>query len=320
MRPADIPARIAHARELYRRCVACEWRCGVDRVAGELGRCGLDAQGRVARESLSVGEEADLSPSHLVYFSGCSFRCAFCLSGEMVVHPRKPAPTSLRVLTDAVMQRQQEGARTLNVLGGDPSVNVLAILELVAALPPNVKLVWNTNLYHSDEVAELLDGVVDVWLADLKFGQDACARRLAQVERYTEVVHRNLRRVRAGGQRLMVRHLLMPGHLECCTEPVALFLARELPDVEVSLMGTFLPLHRTPDCAELLADPTWDGAEQARRIAAKHGLRTVTPSALDGVTTRTRGYAGTLFFDANGNVTMMDPSADVMALARALSH
>jgi putative pyruvate formate lyase activating enzyme len=294
---------------MYRACNACAWRCGVDRLAGERGRCGLTAGTRVARQSLSGGEEGDLSPSHLVYLAGCSFRCVFCLSHAMVDAPTSVAPSPFSQLVDDVIRRRAEGARNVNLLGGDPSVNLLEALELVDAMPPDHPLVWNSNFHHSPETHELLDGVVDTWLADFKFGNDGCAHCLAGVERYVDVVTTNLRRAREGRGRLVVRHLLMPGHLECCTRPVLEHLRANLPDVEVGLTTAFLPLHRAASCPELLETVCFD-ADALRR---EYALRPIEATRVATETPAPLGYQGTLFVAADGAVTLMDPSPAVTA-------
>jgi putative pyruvate formate lyase activating enzyme len=181
------------------------------------------------------------------------------------------------------------------------------MLQLVEHLPEGHRLVWNSNFFHSDETRALLDGVVDVWLADFKFGQDACALRLAEVKDYFSVVTDNLLAAARSGARLMVRHLLMPGHVDCCTRPVAAWLRQNLPLVEVGLTTAFLPLHRTSDHPELLG--TFDAPSVASEIRREFGLREVagTPAPASAG----RGYQGTLFVAPDGSITLMDPSAGV---------
>ena len=133
----------------------------------------------------------------------------------------------------------QHGARTVMVLGGEPTIHLPAVLELVSALPETAKLIWKTNAHGSASARELLDGMFDVWVADFKFGNDACAQRLAKIPDYVRVVQENLRWA-ARHSELIVRHLLMPGHVECCWRPVAEWLAENLPGVESEFAPRFL--------------------------------------------------------------------------------
>jgi putative pyruvate formate lyase activating enzyme len=130
--------------------------------------------------------------------------------------------------------------RSLMILGGEPTIHLASALELVAALPDGLPVVWKTNAHGTSESNALLEGVFDGWVADLKFGNDDCARRIARVENYCSTVHDNLRWA-AGQTRLIVRHLLLPGHLECCWRPAAAWMAEHLPQVEVSLRTGFWP-------------------------------------------------------------------------------
>ena len=142
------------------------------------------------------------------------------------------------------------GARTINVLGGEPTIHLHAALEFVARLPETARLVWKTNAHGSAEARELLDGMFDVWLADFKFGNDACARRLAKVPDYVRVVRENLLWADEHSE-LIVRHLLMPGHVDCCWRPVAEWLAENLPGVKVNLRSGFWPAWHAARHAEL---------------------------------------------------------------------
>lgn len=153
-------------------------------------------------------------------------------------------------IATAARRALASGARSVMLLGGEPTIHLPSALELAARLPDDATLVWKTNAHGTHEARELLQGVFDVWVADLKFGNDACAERLARVRGYQEIVRENLLWARKH-TRLIVRHLLMPGHLECCWRPVAEWLSTELPAVEVSLREGFWPAWFSGRHAEL---------------------------------------------------------------------
>jgi putative pyruvate formate lyase activating enzyme len=113
----------------------------------------------------------------------------------------------------------------------------------------------------------LLDGMFDVWLADFKFGNDACAQRLAKVSSYVRIVQENLLWADEHSE-LMVRHLLMPGHVECCWQPVAAWLAENLPGVKVNLRSGFWPAWHASRHTEL--QPTVSKLEGDRAVALAH--------------------------------------------------
>lgn len=165
----------------------------------------------------------------------------------------------------------RRGARTINLLGGEPGLHLHTILEIAAASSERLPLVLNTNMYMTPEVIDMLDGVVSLYIADFKFGRNECARELAGIDRYVEVVTRNLL-LAAPRARLIVRHLLMPGHLECCLRPVAQWLAGHLPGVPFTLMTGYVPAWRAREGAmsRCLTDAEVASAE---RLVADLGLK-----------------------------------------------
>jgi putative pyruvate formate lyase activating enzyme len=160
------------------------------------------------------------------------------------------------------------------ILGGEPTIHLPTVLELVAALPDTARLVWKTNAHGSAEARALLDGVFDVWLADYKFGNDDCARRLARVADYTAVVRENLFWAN-GHSELIVRHLLMPGHVDCCWQPVAGWLAESLPGVKVNLRTGFWPAWHADRHPELKQPVPTLQSQRAVAIAREHGLNLI---------------------------------------------
>lgn len=236
-----LAAARAWAEARYHACDVCAERCGVDRHAGDLGLCGLPAGARVYKEYLHLGEEARLVPSHTIYLSGCNFRCAFCSDDAQV---RRPLAHGVEVppaaLARRIAQRRAEGARNVNFVGGLPDVNVLYILKVLERCPADTAVVWNTNLWTTPEAIERLTGVVWTWLVDLKFGNDRCALKLAGIRDYVATLTDLLPRAAAAGE-VLVRHLLMPGHLDCCTRPALDWLATHLPEVPVNVMTGYHP-------------------------------------------------------------------------------
>jgi len=141
-------------------------------------------------------------------------------------------------------------------------------------LPDAAPLVLKTNAYGSASSRALLHGLFNVWCVDYKFGSDACADRLAQIPHYNRVVRENL--VWAAGQGdLIVRHLLMPGHVECCWRPVAEWLAADLPGVKVSLRTGFWPAWQSRRHTELRRTVSLAEIEQAQSTASECALRLI---------------------------------------------
>lgn len=233
--------RIEAVRTEYLHCRLCSRRCGVDRTVGPAGVCQLGTSALCYKEFIHYGEEEHLVPSHTVYLSGCSFRCIFCSDDAHVRKPSLGTELSANQLAWLIQKRRLEGARNVNFVGGTPDVHLLAILEALALCPSDTTVVWNSNLYMSVDSLEYLRGIVDVWLIDLKFGNNQCGR-LSGVTDYLSVLRPALQYCATDpGSELTVRHLLMPGHFDCCTVPSLDWAARHLADATINLMTTYIP-------------------------------------------------------------------------------
>ncbi len=232
--------RATQIRDRLRFCELCPRRCGVDRLAGARGFCGVDAAVRWFREMVVEHEERGLNPSHQVYFAGCNLRCAFCSVEEWNLQPQDAATLDPRKLATVIERRRRQGAKTLNLLGGEPAVSLHGILELLSAVNVRTRVVWNSNMYYSEPVAEAMEGLADITLADLKVGNHGCAERLLGAEDYMDVVRHNIIRARQTSD-VIVRHLLLPGHMDCCLGPILEWISREVPDIKVSLRFDYVP-------------------------------------------------------------------------------
>ena len=269
----DLKIRIAW--RLVSPCRLCEWRCGAKRLEGERGVCGLDAKARVASAFLHWGEEAPLVPSGTIFFTGCSFKCVYCQNWDISTRPRNGVEVSPQELAAIAVKLYLRGARNINYVGGNPDQNLHVILASLRYMDVDVPLLWNSNMYMTPEALSLLLDVIDIWLPDFKYGNDQCARRLSGVKRYFEVVSRNHREICSRGD-VIVRHLVLPGHLECCTKPVLSWLAENCPRALVNIMGQYRPEHlvsrypeRWPDIARR---PSPQEMEEAYSYADKLGL------------------------------------------------
>lgn len=214
--------------------------------------------------------ESSLVPTRLVNFSGCNFRCSFCLTGRDSQDAKQGKPLNLNDLA-ASISVDAPYVKTLTIEGGEASIFLPDALRIAAAAPDDLPVVWKTNAYASADALELLKGCVDVVLADYKFGSDRCAHRLAGVPDYLEHTHRNLHWA-ARHSTLIVRHLLMPGHIECCTIPVLRWLRAELPTATLSLITGFAALWNSRRNPELLDPLQPEELKRAASLAQEYGL------------------------------------------------
>lgn len=272
-------ARLPAAREALAACQLCSHRCGADRRSGPAGLCHAGPEARFFSAQTEVADELELLPTFAIALSGCSFRCDFCITGESSWNPKAGLALDAQAMAAQAARALEQGARTVMVLGGEPTIHLPALLEWIARLPDRATLVLKTNGALAGEAPALLAGLPDVWLPDFKFGNDDCARRLAGVPDYFATLTSNLQWMGtsdAGGS-LLVRHLVMPSHLECCTAPVIHWLARHLPTAQrrISLRQGYWPAwhaRRHPELSRHLHATEFD---QAVQWARDNGLEVV---------------------------------------------
>lgn len=266
--------RAEDAHRSLAHCELCAHRCGINRLAGELGPCRAGPHSRIFSAQVEVSDELELSPCFAIAFSGCDLRCSFCITGAESWNPQAgDAFDSISIAAQATGALTR-GARTIMILGGEPTVHLPAALELVSHLPNDARLIWKTNAHGTEQSRALLEGFFDIWLADFKFGNDDCAERLARVSRYTSTVQENLIWAHTHTN-LIVRHLLMPGHTECCWRRVAEWLAETIPGVKVNLRSGFWSGWQARRHEELRRLVSQDEERRAAEIATKLNLKLV---------------------------------------------
>jgi putative pyruvate formate lyase activating enzyme len=263
--------KIELADRLFQACCFCEHKCKVDRRK-TTGKCGVQ-ESRIASEFLHFGEETVLVPSHTIFFFGCTFHCVFCQNWDISQLPcgttREP-----EFLVTAIEQRKNQGARNVNWVGGDPTSNLLYILKVLQKLDSNIVQVWNSNMYCSEETMKLLHGVMDLYLTDFKYGCDSCAKRLSKVDGYTSVVERNHLLANQHGE-VLVRHLVLPNHRDCCSKPILEWIAKNLPDVAVNIMAQYRPEYNAYEYKDISRPVVSEEVSQVTDYAEMLGIHKI---------------------------------------------
>jgi putative pyruvate formate lyase activating enzyme len=229
---------------------------------------------RVFCHRVEYGEEPQLVPSQLFYLSGCDLRCAFCIAELDAFDPSRGEELTSEFFNAAVAAGRSQGARNVQWVGGEPTIHLPAILEVMShchELPP---IVWKSDFHCSEEAFELLDGVVETYVADFKFGNDRCAARLAGVKDYLRIVTRNLRIASRQGK-LIVRHLLLPGHTDCCLRPILQWMSQNLPQAPLSLRDGYTPAWRADRFVELRRPIDRNAMNEAKKLVAESGVAVV---------------------------------------------
>ncbi|MBI5016372.1 MAG: radical SAM protein [Deltaproteobacteria bacterium] len=247
-------------------CTLCPRACGARRLAGEVGVCGEGWRLRLGGYSLHRGEEPPLSGrdpetgregSGTVFVSGCSLRCLYCQNAA-ISQGGLGYPVSSEALAAVFLELQSRGARNVNWVTPAHALPWLVEgLVLAADQGFDLPIVYNTSGYERAEVLRLLEGIVDIYLMDLRYTSEKAAREGSRAPDYPEVNRAALREAlrQVGPFRetwyrgLIVRHLVLPGRIEDTVRALE-FVAEELSlSVPVSLMNQYTPKHRAVDCA-----------------------------------------------------------------------
>jgi putative pyruvate formate lyase activating enzyme len=267
--------KIEIAKCMLSNCHFCTRRCGVNRFAGELGFCKCGNEITVSSIFEHVGEEPELVPSGTIFTMGCSMRCKHCQNwtisqwierGE-IYHPEE--------LAREVENLRVNGCRNANLVGGEPTPWLEQWLETFTHVNVNIPVVWNSNSYYSPETAQLLAGFADVYLLDFKYGPGDCAVKISDAQSYWEVCTRNHLDAKKYGE-LIIRVLVLPGHLECCTKPVLNWIAENLGvETRVNVMFQYRPEWRAYEIPELRRRLTRDEMEKALQLTKEAKLENI---------------------------------------------
>ena len=186
--PSLLDVKIELAARIMEKCYFCEIRCGANRYKHP-GACGVDAISHYYSEFLHRGEERELIPSHTIFFAGCTFACAYCQNWTIATEVRGHI-VDPKEMAEIIEVRHREGGKNVNFVGGDPTPHLYTILQIVSFMGSNIPVVWNSNMYITPESFRLLEGVVDVYLGDFRYGNDEHASRYSSASNYWAVTTR----------------------------------------------------------------------------------------------------------------------------------
>jgi len=209
----------------------------------------------------------------LFYLSGCNLRCRFCIGEERATTTTLGQPLTLPFFAEAVTWGRARGARNIQWVGGEPGIHLETICHLMSQtrdLPP---VVWKSNFYFHPPAFERLWDYVDTFVADFKFGNAVCAESLCGAADYVETVTTALLTVyRRVPRSLIVRHLLLPGHFDCCFVPILDWFARNIPEAMFSLRDGYLPAWQAKDDPMLRLFPDPEQTSRAKKMVQETGL------------------------------------------------
>jgi putative pyruvate formate lyase activating enzyme len=283
----ELQERVRIAYERLSSCTLCAWECKVDRRAGKMGICRTGETARVSSYGAHMGEEDPLrgrGGSGTIFFSRCNLHCQFCQNHD-ISQTDAGQLTQPEEIAAMMLELQAAGCHNINLVSPSHVVpQIMAALLLAAQAGLHLPLVYNTGGYDSLQTLALLDGVVDIYMPDMKYASPQIARHYSKIPDYPQVnqagvreMYRQVGDLQIDGsgiaQRgLLVRHLILPNNL-AGTQEVVRFLAQEIsPDTYLNLMDQYRPAFNARQFPKLNRRISSSEYKAAVTMAAEAGL------------------------------------------------
>ena len=248
--------------EQLAKCEICPFRCKVNRLSGQVGRCGCGDKIRVAKYQLHYFEEPCISGksgSGTVFFSNCNFKCIFCQNYK-ISQEGKGNEVTIEELANIFLKLQQEGANNINLV--TPTMYAYQIIEAIKIARMkglNLPIIYNSNGYENVETLRDLRGYVDVYLPDLKYYADELAIKYSKAPNYFKIATKAiLEMINQVGlpefdengmikKGVIIRHLVLPGHIQNSKHILKWLKENVEGKAYVSVMAQYFPTYKAKE-------------------------------------------------------------------------
>ena len=248
--------------EQLAKCEICPFRCKVNRLSGQVGRCGCGDKIRVAKYQLHYFEEPCISGksgSGTVFFSNCNFKCIFCQNYK-ISQEGKGNEVTIEELANIFLKLQQEGANNINLV--TPTMYTYQIIEAIKIARMkglNLPIIYNSNGYENVETLRDLRGYVDVYLPDLKYYADELAIKYSKAPNYFKIAtNAILEMINQVGlpefdengmikKGVIIRHLVLPGHIQNSKHILKWLKENVEGNAYVSVMAQYFPTYKAKE-------------------------------------------------------------------------
>ncbi len=273
---------------LLSNCILCPRKCGVDRLSGQNGYCGMPADLLVARAALHMWEEPCISGSTgsgTVFFSGCNLKCVFCQNHSIALGDCGK-PITIHRLSEIFLELQEKKATNINLV--TPSHYIPQIRDALLLSKENgltLPIVYNTGSYENVDSLQLLEGLVDIYLPDLKYYSTELSATYSHAADYfkvaTEAISEMFRQVgtpifdeNTGMMKrgMIVRHLLLPGQTKDSKKILRYLYETYRDNIYISIMNQYTPLPHVAQIPELNRRVTQHEYDRIVNFAIRLGI------------------------------------------------
>jgi putative pyruvate formate lyase activating enzyme len=287
--------------KLYRLlspCRICPRKCGVDRLAGEIGNCRAGIDVKVSSYHQHYGEEPPLVGKHgsgTIFFAHCNLHCVYCQNWE-ISQLGMGKETSLDELASMMLRLQELGCHNVNFVTPTPWIpQIIKALSIAQNRGLKVPVVYNCGGYESPEVLRLLEGIIDIYMPDIKYSNNEYADKYSSATGYWEIVKAALLEMfrQVGDMKLengiaqkglLIRHLVLPNDIAGSKKGFE-FIRQNLSErTVVNVMAQYYPIYRANQYPDI-----------ARRITTKEFRRALTELGKNGLDKGFKQTIDTLF-------------------------
>jgi putative pyruvate formate lyase activating enzyme len=272
---------------MLKSCCICPRKCKVNRLKDQKGFCKTGLKPKVCSFMPHHGEEPPISGtrgSGTIFFSHCNMACVYCQNYEFS-QLGKGRELEFEELADLMLELQKSGCHNINLVTPTHVMpQILKALKIAIAKGLKIPLVYNTSGYELSEILKLLDGIVDIYLPDMRYADSDAASRFSSAADYPEhnreAVKEMYRQVGTAAidregvikRGLVIRHLVLPNHI-AGTEKIMKFIAKEISkDTYISLMSQYSPYYKACEFKEISRRITPEEYKEAERIMHAFGL------------------------------------------------
>ena len=288
--------KVKQAYALFEHCELCPRRCGVNRRKGEKGFCRAPLKAVVFSAHPHFGEEMSLVGQHgsgTIFFSNCNLRCIFCQNWP-ISHEGKGEEVEDAEVADLMLHLQKLGCHNINLVTPTHVMpNILNATQLALKKGLRIPLVYNTSGYERQEILKILDGIVDIYMPDMKYMDPEQAAKysagasdypyvtkkaIIEMHRQVGVLQIDSRGIALRG--LMIRHLVMPNRV-AGTEKFVRWVAEALPkSTYVNIMAQYRVEYKAYEHPEISRGITVEEFMEAMEWAKKVGLTHLDPNSV----------------------------------------
>ncbi|KNF09401.1 hypothetical protein CLPU_3c01790 [Gottschalkia purinilytica] len=285
----ELEKRANKLKTMLENCVLCPHQCEVNRIKGERGYCKTLDKTVVSGAEAHFGEENELVGKYgsgTIFFSHCNLKCVFCQNYE-ISHCGIGEEVSAEELADMMLYLQKRKCHNINLVSpGHIVAQIVEAIFIAAKNGLNIPIVYNTNGYDLTDTLRFLDGIVDIYMPDIKFSDDNTARTYLGVKNYYSIAKNAVKEMyrQVGNLKvdnniaysgLMIRHLVMPENI-AGTEKIMKFIAEEISkDTYVNIMAQYYPMHKANEFEELKRRITREEFLNAISSAKSVGLKNI---------------------------------------------